>query len=118
MMCMCTAPDKEYSKEGCHACWVCKQCGNFGGCDNVQALDWEEGVLKVHWLKQTGLRDGLGLPIEGDGVLKAHWLKQKPQKSKTLWGLLRELVSTRYWLWKYKRSAIRQGLPVVDAHKS
>ena len=38
-LCSCEAPDKEYSKGGCQACWICKKCGLFGGCDNVQALD-------------------------------------------------------------------------------
>ena len=46
-LCTCEVPDKEYSKEGCHACWICKHCGNFGGCDNAQAVDWGESVLKL-----------------------------------------------------------------------
>jgi hypothetical protein len=34
-MCQCKEPEKEYSKEGCHSCWICKKCGHFGGCDNL-----------------------------------------------------------------------------------
>jgi hypothetical protein len=33
--CECTVPIKKYSESGCHACWTCKKCGKFGGCDNL-----------------------------------------------------------------------------------
>lgn len=40
-MCQCTAPEKQYSKTSCHACWTCAKCGKFGGCDNLAYYDTE-----------------------------------------------------------------------------
>jgi len=36
--CSCKKPIKEYSKSGCNACWTCKICNKFGGCDNSATL--------------------------------------------------------------------------------
>jgi hypothetical protein len=33
-ICRCKPPKKKYSTAGCELCWVCENCGHFGGCDN------------------------------------------------------------------------------------
>lgn len=32
-ICRCESPEKEFSYPACTACWKCKVCGVYGGCD-------------------------------------------------------------------------------------
>jgi len=65
MLCPCAIPDKEYSKEGCHACWVCNRCGKFGGCDNnLQPLVLGGEVLELSG--DSGTSPQIGVALQND----------------------------------------------------
>jgi len=51
--CFCENPIKKYSKSGCYACWICENCGKFGGCDNSRNMAEEAQVVVVPKIKDV-----------------------------------------------------------------